>query len=127
VGPVLLVHLPMMALASIVGVWLFAVQHKFDDALWARQAGWEATSASLQGSSYLRLPRVLQWFTGNIGFHHLHHLAPRVPNYRLETCHRAGPYFAGLARPLSIWQALRAPGYTLWDEAAGRMVRFSEV
>jgi omega-6 fatty acid desaturase (delta-12 desaturase) len=126
VWTVLLVQLPIMVVASIVGVWLFAVQHKFDDALWARQDSWDMTSASLQGSSYLRLPRVLQWFTGNIGFHHLHHLAPRMPNYRLPACHRACPEISGQARPLSLWEALRAPGYALWDEARGRMVRFAE-
>jgi omega-6 fatty acid desaturase (delta-12 desaturase) len=127
VWTVLLVQLPIMAIASIVGVWLFAVQHKFDDALWSRQEEWTTTSAALQGSSYLRLPRVLQWFTGNIGFHHLHHLAPRMPNYRLSACHRACPEISGQARPLSLWEALRAPGYALWDEARGRMVRFAEV
>jgi omega-6 fatty acid desaturase (delta-12 desaturase) len=127
VWTVLLVQLPIMAIASIVGVWLFAVQHKFDDALWSRQEDWTTTTAALQGSSYLRLPRVLQWFTGNIGFHHLHHLAPRMPNYRLSDCHRACPEISGQARPLSLWEALRAPGYALWDEARGRMVRFAEV
>jgi omega-6 fatty acid desaturase (delta-12 desaturase) len=127
VWTVVLVHLPIMVVASIVGVWLFAVQHKFDDALWARQEGWDTTSAALHGSSYLRLPRLLQWFTGNIGFHHLHHLAPRMPNYRLSECHRACPEISGQARKLSLWEALRAPGYALWDEARGRMVRFAEV
>jgi omega-6 fatty acid desaturase (delta-12 desaturase) len=127
VGPVLLVQLPIMAIASIIGVWLFAVQHKFDDALWSRAAQWETTAAALQGSSYLRLPRVLQWFTGTIGFHHLHHLAPRVPNYRLAACHRACPEISGQARPLSLWEALRAPSFALWDEARGRMVRFADL
>jgi len=127
VVPVLLVQIPIMVVASIVGVWLFAVQHKFDDALWSRQPEWSVTTASLQGSSYLRLPRVLQWFTGNIGFHHLHHLAPRVPNYRLSECHEACPEISGQARPLSLWEALRMPGFALWDEARGRMVRFAEV
>jgi len=127
VGPVVLVQLPIMVLASIIGVWIFAVQHKFDDAVWSRQAGWDTTSASLRGSSYLRLPRVLQWFTGNIGFHHLHHLAPRVPNYRLDACHRACPDISGQARPLSLWEALRAPRFALWDEASARMVRFADL
>ena len=127
VGPVLLVQLPIIVLASIIGVWIFAVQHKFDDAVWARQANWNATTAALQGSSYLRLPGMLQWFTGNIGFHHLHHLAPRVPNYRLAACHRACPEISGQARPLSLWEALQAPSFALWDEAQGRMVRFADV
>ncbi len=122
--PVLLVQLPTLALASIVGVWLFSVQHRFEDSLWARQVDWTPAGAALQGSSWLRLPRALQWLTGNIGFHHVHHLLPRVPNYRLQACHHAEPAFAAHATGLTLWQALRAPRFTLWDEAAGRMVRF---
>jgi len=99
---VLLVQLPVIAMASIIGVWLFSVQHRFE----------------------LRLPRVLQWFTGNIGFHHVHHLMPRVPNYRLQAAHRAEPAFAANVTGLTLWQALRAPQFTLWDEARGAMVRF---
>lgn len=121
---VLLVHLPIVVLASIVGVWLFSVQHRFEDAEWVRQAEWSPVRASLNGSSYLKLPRVLQWFTGNIGFHHIHHLLPRVPNYRLEACHRALRARAVAVRTLSFRDAMRAPGYALWDEANGRMVRF---
>ena len=79
--PVLLVQLPALVLASIVGVWLFSVQHRFEDSLWARQTDWTPAGAALRGSSWLRLPLILQWFTGNIGFHHVHHLLPRVPNY----------------------------------------------
>jgi omega-6 fatty acid desaturase (delta-12 desaturase) len=122
--PVLLVNLPVVALASIIGVWLFAVQHRFEESLWARQADWTAAGAALHGSSWLRLPAVLQWFTGNIGFHHVHHLMPRVPNYRLAAAHRAEPAFAEQSTSLTLWQALKAPAFTLWDEAAGRMVRF---
>jgi omega-6 fatty acid desaturase (delta-12 desaturase) len=121
---VLLVQLPVIALASIVGVWLFSVQHRFENAEWVRQAEWTPLRASLNGSSYLKLPRVLQWLTGNIGFHHIHHLLPRVPNYRLEACHRALLAQAGTARTLNLGEALRAPSYALWDEANNRMVRF---
>lgn len=124
--PVLLVQLPIMVVASIVGVWLFSVQHRFEDSLWARQAEWTPLDASLHGSSWLRLPRVLQWFTGNIGFHHVHHLLPRVPNYRLQACHEAVPSFAGSVTSLTLWQALKAPSYALWDETRGRMVRFPD-
>ena len=123
-GPVLLVQLPVMVVASIVGVWLFSVQHRFEEAHWARQAEWTAVQASLGGSSYLRLPGVLRWFTGNIGFHHVHHLLPRVPNYRLAECHRADPALAGAVTTLTLREALRAPSYALWDEDQGRMVRF---
>jgi omega-6 fatty acid desaturase (delta-12 desaturase) len=121
---VLLVQLPTAVLASIIGVWLFAVQHRFEAAVWARQADWTAATAALQGSSWLRLPAILQWFTGNIGFHHIHHLMPRVPNYRLPACHRALPSVGVDVKGLSLWQALCAPNFTLWDESAGRMVPF---
>ena len=122
--PVLLVQLPVIVVASIIGVWLFSVQHRFEHSLWARQADWTAAGAALHGSSWLRLPKVLQWFTGNIGFHHVHHLVPRVPNYRLQAAHRAEPAFAANVTGLTLWQALRAPTFTLWDEARGLMVRF---
>jgi omega-6 fatty acid desaturase (delta-12 desaturase) len=122
--PVLLVQLPVIVMASIIGVWLFSVQHRFEHSLWARQADWTAAGAALHGSSWLRLPWVLQWFTGNIGFHHVHHLMPRVPNYRLQAAHRAEPTLAANVTGLTLWQALRAPSFTLWDEARGAMVRF---
>lgn len=122
--PVLLVQLPVITVASIIGVWLFSVQHRFEGSHWARQADWTPAGAALHGSSWLRLPKVLQWFTGNIGFHHVHHLMPRVPNYRLQAAHRAEPAFAANATGLTLWQALRAPRFTLWDEARGAMIRF---
>jgi omega-6 fatty acid desaturase (delta-12 desaturase) len=122
---VLAVHVPIMVIASIVGVWIFSVQHRFEAAVWLRQRQWTFTAASLRGSSYLRLPRILQWFTGNIGFHHIHHLNPHVPNYRLEACHRAIPALRQVPT-LGIRGALRALTFTLWDEERGRMVRFSD-
>jgi omega-6 fatty acid desaturase (delta-12 desaturase) len=127
IGPVALVQLPTMALAAMLGVGLFAVQHRFEAVVWSRQAQWKLSTASLLGSSYLRLPRILQWFSGNIGFHHIHHLMPRVPNYRLEECHRACAASLPRTEPLTLRQALRAPAYALWDEAAARMVRFADV
>jgi omega-6 fatty acid desaturase (delta-12 desaturase) len=120
---VLIVQLPIAVLSSIAGAWLFSVQHRFEAAQWARQPEWSATGAALDGSSYLRLPRVLQWFTGNIGFHHIHHLSARVPNYRLQACHEASESLARVTT-LSLRDALTAPCFALWDEAAGRMVRF---
>jgi len=127
VGPVAEVQLPTMAVAAILGVWIFSVQHRFEDAVWARQTEWSATDAALLGSSHLRLPRILQWFSGNIGFHHIHHLMPRVPNYRLEDCHRACAAVAPAAPSLTLLQALRAPTYALWDEDRARMVRFADI
>jgi omega-6 fatty acid desaturase (delta-12 desaturase) len=126
VGPVLSVQLPVMVVASTIGVWLFSVRHRFEDSLSVRQAQWTPLGASLQGSSWLRLPRVLQWFTGNIGFHHVHHLLPRVPNYRLQACHEASPTLVTNVTSLTLREALTAPSFALWDEALGRMVRFPE-
>ena len=120
---VALVEMPTIAVASIIGVWLFSVQHRFEEVLWARQEQWSQVQASLEGSSHLRLPRVLQWFTGNIGFHHIHHLSARVPNYRLEECHAARSEFQA-ATTLTFWQALRAPCYALWNEDEGCMIPF---
>ena len=123
IWPVVLVQLPIFAIASIVGVWLFTVQHRFEASQWTREEQWTPSAAALEGSSYLRLPRILQWFTGNIGFHHVHHLASRVPNYRLQECHASNPDLRSVTT-LSLWQALVAPCYALWDEEHGRMVRF---
>ncbi len=119
---VLLVHLPTSMMAAIMGVWMFSLQHRFEGALWAREASWSSEAASLGGSSHLVLPRVLQWFTGNIGFHHIHHLDPRVPNYRLEACHRSDASFAQ-APTVTLWQGLSAMGYCLWDEERQTLIR----
>jgi len=124
-GSVAMVQLPITITAAIIGVWLFSVQHKFERVLWYRKAEWNMTEVSLRGTSLLRLPKILQWFTGNIGFHHVHHLNPRIPNYRLQACHSATPALQHTPE-LSLGQALRASGYALWDEARGCMVRFKD-
>jgi omega-6 fatty acid desaturase (delta-12 desaturase) len=121
---VLLVHLPALVLAAIIGIWLFAVQHRFEAAQWARKSDWTQTHAALHATSYLNLPRVLQWFSGNIGLHHVHHLRPRIPNYRLQECHDACPAVTHIATMLTLRDALRAPRFALWDENLRRMVPF---
>jgi omega-6 fatty acid desaturase (delta-12 desaturase) len=126
VRDVLLVQVPVIAVTAIIGVGLFALQHRFEGVVWARQGEWNSVKASLEGSSYFRLPRVLQWFTGNIGFHHIHHLSPRVPNYRLEACHKAIPEFDSVTS-LSWRDAFRVIRLMLWDEAGEQMVRFADV
>jgi omega-6 fatty acid desaturase (delta-12 desaturase) len=123
---VLLVQLPASTLASIAGVWIFSLQHRFDGTVWARSDGWSSVSASLSGSSYLALPRLLQWFTGNIGFHHVHHLDPRIPNYRLQDCHRSNPVLSKVST-LTLWQGLTAMRHCLWDESKMRLVRFCDL
>jgi omega-6 fatty acid desaturase (delta-12 desaturase) len=120
-----MVHLPIMVVASIVGVWLFTLQHRFETAQWTNETQWRFTDAALTGSSWLRLPRVLNWLTGNIGFHHIHHLNPRVPNYRLGAAHTAVQELRRV-RGLGLMDGLRAPRLTLWDEVSGRLVRFSD-
>lgn len=124
--PMASVLLVVMVPASIAGVWLFSVQHRFEGVRWSRHAEWDPVAASLEGSSFLQLPRILRWFTASLGFHHVHHLAPRIPNHRLEDCHDAHPAFAA-ARVLTLREVLAAPRHALWDEAAGRMVAFAEV
>ena len=120
---VVAVQLPVMVLASIIGVWLFSVQHRFEHTLWARHSEWRFADAALLGSSHLRLPRLLQWFTGNIGLHHIHHLNPRIPNYRLQECHDSNPILR-TAPVLTLWSGLRQGRFALWDEDRGRMVPF---
>ena len=88
---VLLVHLPVIMLSGAAGIWLFYVQHQFEESYWTEPQGWDYAEAAIRGSSYLKLPRVLQWFTGNIGLHHVHHLSPRIPNYALQRCHDENP------------------------------------
>ena len=127
VGTMALVQLPAIGVAAIIGMWIFSVQHRFEGAVWSRQEGWTASGAALQGTSYLKLPRVLQWFSGNIGFHHIHHLTPKVPNYRLEAAHRACAPMIAKAPSLTFVQALKAPFFALWDEKQARMVRFSDL
>jgi len=122
---VLLVELPIITLAAIAGVWLFSIQHRFEASRWMRHGEWNSCDASLRGSSYLRLPCLLQWFTGNIGFHHIHHLNPHIPNYRLRECQERVSILH--ASPvLTLRQALTAWRYCLYDEAGRRMVPFPE-
>lgn len=122
-GEVAMVQLPISAIAAVFGVWLFSIQHRFEGTLWLRRDRWNPVAVSLQGSSFLRLPRILQWFTGNIGYHHIHHLNSHVPNYRLQECHEAVPALADVPT-LNLWQGLRSFRFVLWDEAQQRMVRF---
>jgi acyl-lipid omega-6 desaturase (Delta-12 desaturase) len=124
-GAVALVQLPIVIVTTIVGVWLFSVQHRFETARWLRQKEWSFQAAAMDGSSYLKLPKILQWSTGNIGFHHIHHLTPRVPNYRLEVCYNSAPILNS-EPPLTFMRALRGSTLTLWDEARAKLVRFRD-
>jgi acyl-lipid omega-6 desaturase (Delta-12 desaturase) len=121
---VLLVQLPTAMLAGATGIWLFYVQHQFEGVYWKRRADWDYTEASLHGSSHLRLPRVLQFFTGNIGLHHVHHLNARIPNYNLQRAHDENEVFHGV-HELTLWDGIRAFSLKLYDEDTGRLVGFA--
>jgi len=123
---VALVYLPAHYLAAMAGVWLFYVQHQFEDAYWESGEQWDYATAALHGSSHLKLPRVLQWFTGSIGLHHVHHLAPRIPNHRLQRCHDSTPLLQ-TATVVTLRSGVAALRLSLWDEDRRRMVRFDEV
>jgi acyl-lipid omega-6 desaturase (Delta-12 desaturase) len=121
----LLVQTPMVLLAGAAGVWLFYVQHQFEDTYWQNAGDWSYADAALRGSSHLRLPKVLQFFTGNIGLHHVHHLSTRIPNYNLQRAHDENPVFHDVPT-LSLWDGLRAVRLKLWDEERGRLVTFAD-
>ena len=118
----LLVELPVLLIATSAGVWLFYVQHQFEDVYWERHDRWEFVKAGLDGSSFYKLPKVLQWFSGNIGYHHIHHLSPRIPNYLLEKCHRENPLFH--IQPLTPLRSLKLLSMRLYDEKNKRMVGY---
>jgi omega-6 fatty acid desaturase (delta-12 desaturase) len=123
---VLLVYLPAGYLAASAGVYLFFVQHQFDQAYWERHANWDYATAAIAGCSYLKLPRVLQWFTGNIGLHHVHHLAPRVPNYNLQRAHDENAVFHR-APMVTLTQSVRLLRLALWDERQKRLIGFGDL
>jgi len=122
----LVVYLPAIYLAAAAGIWLFYVQHQFEDAYWESSESWDYATAALHGSSHLVLHPVLQWFTGNIGLHHVHHLAPRIPNYRLQSCHDSTPLLQ-VAPKLTLRAGISALQLALWDEEQRRMVRFKDL
>lgn len=116
----LLVEIPVLLIACGAGVWLFYVQHNFEPTYWERHPEWEFFNAGIDGSSFYKLPKVLQWFTGNIGFHHIHHLSPRIPNYKLEECHNENPVFQ--IEPLTLGASLKSLFFRLWDEKEKMLV-----
>jgi len=121
----LLIELPLLAAAGAAGVWLFYVQHQFEGVYWARRDSRDFVAAAMQGSSLYALPTVLQWFSGNIGFHHNHHLAPRIPNYRLPKAYREQPLLQRVDR-LTLLSSLRSLRLRLYDEDSRRLIGFGE-
>ena len=119
----LLLQLIVLLVAGSTGIWLFYVQHQFEGVYWERKADWDYSLAALQGSSFYKLPKVLQWFSGNIGFHHIHHLSPRIPNYNLEKCHRAEPLFQTV-KPVTLFSSFKSFTFRLWDEQRRKLVGY---
>jgi omega-6 fatty acid desaturase (delta-12 desaturase) len=121
-----LIHLPIFALATSVGVWLFYTQHNFDGTYWQRHDRWSYYMAGMLGSSHYQLPKILQWFTANIGLHHIHHLDSRIPNYRLQECYDGNPIFQQ-TKCLTLLASLSCMSCQLWDEHRGKMISFREL
>jgi len=122
---VLLVYIPAIYLAAAVGIWLFYVQHQFEATYWQPHADWDYVTASIRGSSYLKLPSILRWVTGDIGVHHVHHLSPRIPNYRLRRCHDENSVFHEVTT-LTVRDTVRTLRLALWDEDRQRLVSFAD-
>ena len=125
IGDFLLIWAPAALLAGAVGIWLFYVQHQFEDAYWQRSDSWSYADAALRGSSFLKLSKPLRFVTGNIGYHHIHHLSVRIPSYNLPRAHKENPVFQSVPT-LSLWDGLRAVRLKLWDEQRGRLVTFAQ-
>jgi omega-6 fatty acid desaturase (delta-12 desaturase) len=123
---VFLIYFPAYYLAAAGGIYLFYVQHQFEEAYWERGKEWDYATAAVTGSSHLQMPAILHWFTGHIGLHHVHHLGPKIPNYRLKAAHEENAVFQ-VAPVLTLRTAFRTLRLTLWDEERGRMIGFREL
>lgn len=122
----LLIQVPVILISQVIGLWLFYIQHQFEDVSWNRNGTWDYKKAAIEGSSFLKLPVILQWFTGNIGFHHVHHLSPRIPNYNLARCQKENELFKEV-KPITFLSTFKALKLSLWDEASRQLVRFRKV
>lgn len=121
----LLVQLPITLLAGSIGIWFFYVHHQFEDAYWVRQDNWDFHTAAIKGSSYYELPGFLNWISGSIGVHHVHHLSSAIPNYQLLRCHRENPEFQEVTR-LTFRESLKCARLKLWDEEKQKLVGFQK-
>ncbi|MBW6459642.1 MAG: fatty acid desaturase [Bacteroidales bacterium] len=122
----LLIQLPVIYFASIGGVFLFYLQHQFDEVIWCRQEDWDYKTMAMDGSSFFKLPAILQWFTGNIGFHHVHHLGPTIPNYKLAKCHRENEIFRDI-KPITLIESFKSLKIRFWDEDQQRVVSLGDL
>ena len=123
--PFLLVHLPIVLLAGAAGIWLFYVQHQFEETHWSKEPEWRFQHAALHGASYYDLPLILRWITGNIGIHHVHHLSSRIPYYRLPEVLKDHPELADIGR-ITMMESLRCVKLVLWDEQNQRLISFRD-
>jgi omega-6 fatty acid desaturase (delta-12 desaturase) len=121
----LMIQIPVIYLGTTAGVWLFYLQHQFEGVIWSRQEEWNYERMALEGSSYLKLPKLLQWFSGNIGFHHIHHLSPKIPNYKLEKCFRENALFNQVT-PVTFVPSFKTLRLRLWDENSGKLISFRQ-
>ena len=123
IGTYLFIQVPIITLAGAVGIWLFYVQHQYEGVYWERHESWDPVQAALAGSSYYKLPKLLQWFSGNIGLHHIHHLRPRIPNYNLQRCLEEVPALQEV-EPLTLRRSLKSMFLHLWDEQQHKLISF---
>ncbi len=122
----LMIQLPISFISSSTGMWMFYVQHQFEDTYYKSDKSWDYTEAAIQGSSYYKLPKILQWFTGNIGFHHIHHLSPRIPNYKLEKCYDENPELQKVS-VLTLRTSIKSMFLNLWDEKQKKLISFYQL
>jgi omega-6 fatty acid desaturase (delta-12 desaturase) len=122
----LLIQLPIIYFAAVGGVYLFYLQHQYEDVQWARNEEWNYHEMALHGSSFFKLPLILRWFTGNIGYHHIHHLGPTIPNYNLVRCHEENQLFKQV-EPITLFNSFHSLKLRLWDEKNQRIISFREL
>jgi omega-6 fatty acid desaturase (delta-12 desaturase) len=119
----LMIQVPITMVAGMAGIWMFYVQHQFEDVYWEHRDEWDYTTAAIEGSSFYKLPKILQWCTGNIGFHHVHHLSSRIPNYYLEACHNSHPMFYSV-KPITFLSSLKCMHLRLFDEETKQLIGY---
>jgi omega-6 fatty acid desaturase (delta-12 desaturase) len=119
----LLIQLPIILIGGSLGLWLFYIQHQFEGVYWRRHESWDAMKVALEGSSYFKLPKILQWFTGNIGLHHIHHVRPNIPNYNLQQCYDEIPALHAI-NPITIWTSFKSLRLALYDEKQEKLISF---
>ena len=120
----LMIQLPVLILGGIGGIWLFYIQHQFEDSYWDRAENWNYVASALLGASYYKLPKILEWFSGSIGYHHIHHLSPRIPNYNLAKCQQSSPLLQKWARVVTIPESIRAVRLKVYDKSMRKMTGF---